>query len=123
LGTRSSGVLQASCAVLCLSASVLCLSSALATSPQEFSYIKSLSGRGGPQGQVAFALALDQQGNVLVGGRDAAFLTKLDPTGQKILYRSFLGNVAADSVAALAPSADGSVYVAGANSAGFSSQA
>jgi DNA-binding beta-propeller fold protein YncE len=87
-------------------------------SPHEFSYIKSLSGRGGPQGQVAFALALDQQGNVLVGGRDAAFLTKLDSTGQKILYRSFLGNVAGDSVDALAPSADGSVYVGGSNSAG-----
>jgi sugar lactone lactonase YvrE len=71
LDTRWSGVLQASRVVFCLSVSILCLSSASAASAQEFSYISALSGRGGPQGQVVFALAFDQQRNALVGGRDA----------------------------------------------------
>jgi uncharacterized protein (TIGR03437 family) len=84
----------------------------------------------------ATGIALDGAGNVLVTGwtRSAnfplanaiqstldngasddydAFVAKLDPTGSKLLYSTFLGGAADDGAAGIAVDASGNAYVAG----------
>ncbi len=102
-------------ALVCLSAFLISSNRSFSASSPQIEYLNTLAGRGGPQGQAARTLAFDRQGNAFVGGVDAAFVTKLDPSGQEILYRTFLGSVGADSIDALAVTPDGSVYAAGAN--------
>lgn len=89
----------------------------------------------------ATGIALDSAGNVLVTGwtRSAnfplanaiqgtldngasddfdAFVAKLDPTGSKLLYSTFLGGSADDGAAGIAVDAAGNAYVAGTSNAG-----
>jgi len=80
----------------------------------------------------ATGIALDSAGNVLVSGYTrsanfplmnpigstlsgddyAAFVAKLDPTGSKLLYSTFLGGVSLSGAAGIAADAAGNAYVA-----------
>jgi hypothetical protein len=93
---------------------------------------------GGKGGDTANAVALDRQGNIYVAGRTGsddfpatngafqtryvggglvlygdAFVTKLDPTGTRILYSTYLGGGDADEATAIAVDTSGSAVVAG----------
>src|SRR5262249_13635256 len=92
---------------------------------------------GGQFADEANALAVDALGNIYVTGSTAsngccrpfpvvgalqpvnaggldAFVLKLDPTGQTVLYSTFLGGTGDDRGTAIAVAADGRIYVAGA---------
>jgi uncharacterized protein (TIGR03437 family) len=93
---------------------------------------------GGTQNDYAFGIALDEEGNVYVAGitystdfpvtADAfqkngpgAFLLKLDATGSRLLYSSFLGaqkSTGLDRALALAYAPTGDLYVAGYTASG-----
>ncbi len=88
---------------------------------------------GGPNGDSAFALAIDSWGNAYVTGTafssnfpvtpgafqptnrgdSNAFLTMLNPAGSKLLYSTYLGGSRSDGASSLAMLADGRVFVAG----------
>jgi uncharacterized protein (TIGR03437 family) len=88
---------------------------------------------GGAGSQFAQGVAVDKGGNVYVagstsakdfpttsglrtsygGGTGDAFAAKLDPTGTKLLYSTYLGGSASDAAAAVAVDSAGNAYVAG----------
>ncbi|MHA1907828.1 MAG: SBBP repeat-containing protein, partial [Candidatus Thorarchaeota archaeon] len=87
---------------------------------------------GGDRDDHIFGLALDTSGNVYVAGfttsadfptvnayndtkgaQSDGFLTKYDPTGQTMLYSTFLGGVSLDVIRDLAIDSDGYCYLTG----------
>ena len=65
----------------------------------------------GSTGSTNFPLAANVQ-RISQGGAEA-FITKLDPTGSKFLFSTFLGGLGNDEATAVAVDGQGSIYVAG----------
>ncbi len=88
---------------------------------------------GGSEDEWAYALTLDASGNIYVAGRTFsadfpatpgaysiaeggdydAFIAKLDPTGRRLLFATFLGGSGRDVARSIAVDGLGNVYVAG----------
>jgi hypothetical protein len=88
---------------------------------------------GGGGAETGTSLAIDSSGNAYVGGKTTSpdfpisasafqpvygnggdgFIAKIDPTGSTILYSSFLGGSAIDSVQGVAIDSSGNAYLAG----------
>jgi len=93
---------------------------------------------GGSADDYATGVAVDSAGNIVVtgwtrsldfpilnavqatnkGGWDA-FVTKLDPTGSKLMYSTYLGSPGDDGAYGLALDSSGSAYITGSTQAGF----
>lgn len=103
---------------------------------QNLVYSTYLSGTG-PRGERGNAIALDSAGNAYVTGRTSsrdfpivagafqslypggmfsAFVTKINPTGDGLVYSTYLGGSVNDSAFGIAVDANGNAYVAGGTS-------
>lgn len=103
---------------------------AVADNPADLVYSTYLGGNGGEQG---YDIAVDGRGSAYVtgetnsndfptmpgafdrslGGTDDAFVVKLNPTGNGLIYATFLGGSVSDGGRAIAVDASGSAYVTG----------
>jgi MYXO-CTERM domain-containing protein len=96
-------------------------------------YLGGTNGQNGGQGDFGRAIAVDSVGAVYVGGNTqstdfpitssavksvnasqiSGFVSKLDPTGQTLVYSTFVGGSAVDVVTGVSVDDGGAIYVAG----------